>query len=499
MLLPSPYYDLDEIARKVAEGHHRDVIGGLWDEIGRLQFDFLVENGLQHEQRLIDIGCGCLRGGVHFVEYLDIGNYFGTDISQALLDAGHAVELPQRGLQARVDKSQLRCGDSFNFGAFGTSFDVALAQSLFTHLSANSIRLCLTRLAQTMAIGGRFYATFFIVPDDHPFGEPFRHPGLDGSTNDHADPYHYRFRDICRLCTSLPWRPALIGEWGHPRGQQMVLFEYTGGHARPRLPDSAVRRLSVELARDLPAGADHYRAFVGPPDRYDFISGSQFALLFSLGLRDYHKVLDFGCGSLRLGRLLIPFLQAGRYFAIEPNTWLVEDGIEQELGSDILAIKQPSFASNDDFDCNIFGQKFDFIVAQSIITHCGIDVTEKLAQQFAGSLAEGGRAVFSITEAPELFARPTANGWTYPECVAYGALALRSIFRQAGLACHKLPWYHPGATWFIAARDEAALPRTQDMWLLRGAVLTDPQFADSKFWPAPVRHAPLAAATLRPA
>jgi SAM-dependent methyltransferase len=169
---------------------------------------------------------------------------------------------------------------------------------------------------------------------------------------------------------------------------------------------------------------------------------------------------------------------------------LVEDGLEQELGSDILAAKRPYFTSNDDFDCTLFGEKFDFIVAQSIITHCGVNVAEKLAQQFARSLAEGGRAVFSIIEAPELFARPAANGWTYPECVAYGALALRDIFRQADLACRKLPWYHPGATWFIAARDEAALPRTQDLWLLRGAALSDPQFVESTRWPAPVGRRP---------
>jgi len=229
MNLPSPYYNLDTIARDVARGHHRNIIGGLWDEIGRLQFDFVVENGLRRDQRLIDIGCGCLRGGVYFVEYLDPGNYFGTDISQALLDAGYDVELAQRGLQTRMDKANLRCDGKFDFEAFETRFDVALAQSVFTHLPANLIQLCLTRLAQTMTVGGRFYATFFIVPEDHPLGKPSPIPGIGGSTSDHADPYHYRFKDILSLCTSLPWRPSLIGEWNHPRGQQMVLFEYTGG------------------------------------------------------------------------------------------------------------------------------------------------------------------------------------------------------------------------------------------------------------------------------
>ena len=206
----SPYHDLDEVAREVAQGHHRDLVGGLWDEIGQLQFDFLVEKGLRREQRFLDIGCGCLRGGVHFAEYLDPGNYFGTDISQALIDAGDEVELVQRGLQIRVPKSQLRCDDSFNFSAFGTRFDMALAQSLFTHLPKN-----------------RFGYVSLGWPKQWPWAADFMRPSssfpmIIHSANrsairgrfsyDHADPYHYRFRDICRWCTSLPWRPVLIGD-----------------------------------------------------------------------------------------------------------------------------------------------------------------------------------------------------------------------------------------------------------------------------------------------
>ncbi|MGH7086029.1 MAG: hypothetical protein ACREFN_13675, partial [Acetobacteraceae bacterium] len=65
--------------------------------------------------------------------------------------------------------------------------------------------------------------------------------------------------------------------------------------------DPAARDLSDADARALGPGAAHYTAFVGPPDEYDLMGATQFRLLTALGLRDHHRLLDFGCGSLRAG------------------------------------------------------------------------------------------------------------------------------------------------------------------------------------------------------
>jgi len=66
-------------------------------------------------------------------------------------------------------------------------------------------------------------------------------------------------------------------------------------------------------------GDPHYRAFVGPPQDYDLIAAMTFGLLTSLGLRQHRSLLDVGCGSLRIGRLLIPYLNEAKYTAIEPE------------------------------------------------------------------------------------------------------------------------------------------------------------------------------------
>src|SRR5947199_9194661 len=96
------------------------------------------------------------------------------------------------------------------------------------------------------------------------------------------------------------------------------------------------------LGLGLKPGDPHYRAYVGPPEDYDLIAAMTFNLLTTLGLRQQHSLLDIGCGSLRIGRLLIPYLNRGKYFGVEPNEWLVEEGIKRELGEALLQVKRPT-------------------------------------------------------------------------------------------------------------------------------------------------------------
>jgi hypothetical protein len=248
-----------------------------------------------------------------------------------------------------------------------------------------------------------------------------------------------------------------------------------------RPPDwrDPTRDLAPDEAARLPPGAAHYRAYVGPPDRFDFMSATQFSLLFALGLREVHRVLDFGCGSLRLGRLLIPFLRKKCYFAVEPNRWLVDDAIAAELGQDIVRLKEPTFSWRDDFDCSQFGVTFDYIVAQSIITHAGPDIAGRLLQNFRATMHPNSLCVFTYraATAPPPMAHP--NGWTYPDVVFYQDEEIDRLVADVGLVGRRLPWYHPGATWYIAAVSPDRLPAEQHMGLLRGAVTGDPQFANS--------------------
>ena len=125
-------------------------------------------------------------------------------------------------------------------------------------------------------------------------------------------------------------------------------------------PDRSATGDPERYGLGLRSGAAHYRAYVGPPADYDLIAGQTLGLLFAAGLRETHTLLDLGCGSLRAGRLLIPYLRPGHYYGIEPNRWLVDEGIARELGADLVARKRPTFRYVDDFSAGGFGTRFDW-------------------------------------------------------------------------------------------------------------------------------------------
>lgn len=205
---------------EIAAGAHRDFVGGLWDEVGRLQFDFLRDRGLAPSHRLLDVGCGALRGGLHFVRYLDPGRYHGLDLNASLLDAGRR-ELDAAGLAQR--DARLVADDAFRVHRFATTFDVALAVSVFTHLPMNAIVRCLAEVRGTLAPGAAFYATYFEAPRPA-WLEPVAHAPGDIVTHYDRDPFHYAFDEIAALARFAGLTATRIGDWGHPRGQRMAAF-----------------------------------------------------------------------------------------------------------------------------------------------------------------------------------------------------------------------------------------------------------------------------------
>lgn len=191
---------------------HRDYVGGMWETIGALQFAYLKDAGLEPRHVLFDVACGSLRGGVHFIPYLDAGNYCGIDKERALIDAGLRDELDDAVRVAK--RPRLVVSEDFAFERFGVHADYAIAQSLLTHLPPELCTRCLSRLRPWMRDGGLLCATFF--PSDRPVSNP-------GEPHDHGR-FEYTPEEFAAFGTEAGWRAEYVGDWRHPRGQHMMHF-----------------------------------------------------------------------------------------------------------------------------------------------------------------------------------------------------------------------------------------------------------------------------------
>lgn len=210
--------------------------------------------------------------------------------------------------------------------------------------------------------------------------------------------------------------------------------------------------MNLEELKDLKPGDNHYKAYIGPPLKYDLVGAMQFNLLTSFGIRDFHKMLDIGCGSLRSGKLMIPFLRKGNYYGVEPNNWLIEEGIQNELGKEIISLKAPKFSDTSNFDLQSFETKFDYLIAQSIFSHTSKVQISRCLSEAKIVMKKDGFFLATFVLGKENY---SGSEWVYPGCVKYRHSFILDIVREENLDAIKTNWKHPnGQTWYVIFHPE---------------------------------------------
>lgn len=189
---------------------HREYVGGRWEEIGKLQFDYLRSQGLRPEHWLLDVACGSLRAGVHLIPYLQPGHYIGLEKEPDLIQAGLLEELDPAIAATRCP--QFIVTANFDVTTLLQPVDYIWMHSLWTHLPLVAIEHCLTQLKSATHRGTVCYATFFEseTPRDN-----------ERQAHDH-ETFYYTTEELTRCAAAAGWRLHYIGDWGHPRGQHMV-------------------------------------------------------------------------------------------------------------------------------------------------------------------------------------------------------------------------------------------------------------------------------------
>jgi SAM-dependent methyltransferase len=174
-----------------------------WLRDGQLQFDYLVGQGLQPGDRMLEIGCGSLSAGHLFIDYLSTGNYYGIDISPDKLIAAQRI-ITEFGLQAKLPHLTLVAPFDLKF----------LPASRFTVIHAHNV---LDR-APVEAIGAYLAQVRRVMTTDAIFDFTFGRADGAGHQAQRADPY-YHADTLIGLAGSRGLDAELMKDWdelGHP-------------------------------------------------------------------------------------------------------------------------------------------------------------------------------------------------------------------------------------------------------------------------------------------
>jgi SAM-dependent methyltransferase len=145
--------ELIDMGEFVSEQHHK-YYGRPW-VLGRYYFDYLVRRGLKPSQKVLDVGCGAGRVGVHLIRYLNEGCYFGVDAHLRSLVAFTAYESFMNNLGEK--KPRLLYNATFDLSVFGIRFDAVLDCYVTHHLEWNAAYRAYEAIAAVAAEGARIF------------------------------------------------------------------------------------------------------------------------------------------------------------------------------------------------------------------------------------------------------------------------------------------------------------------------------------------------------
>jgi SAM-dependent methyltransferase len=133
------------------------------------------------------------------------------------------------------------------------------------------------------------------------------------------------------------------------------------------------------------------RQFIGGPARdFEQMGRAMFEVLLREGIAPASRVLDVGCGSLRLGYWLMRFLNPGRYFGIEPNRQMLQVALDELVEREVVQRADARFDHNEDFDFTVFSESFDFVVARSVWTHASKPQIAAMLDSFVATASPSG-------------------------------------------------------------------------------------------------------------
>lgn len=136
------------------EAQALNLVGGDADFEEKHQPGVLKLLGLKPEHKFLDLACGCLRGTINIIDYLNDDNFYGADISRPMIHFANERVI-KKGIQHKPHLIKI---DSFDdLVTLNTKFDFIFAASLVTHLYKDDIAKMFCAIKSILNKNGVFY------------------------------------------------------------------------------------------------------------------------------------------------------------------------------------------------------------------------------------------------------------------------------------------------------------------------------------------------------
>ena len=148
-------------------------------------------------------------------------------------------------------------------------------------------------------------------------------------------------------------------------------------------------------------------------DRFETTAKIEKSFLINQGLLPTHKFVDYGCGSLRLGKEIIPYLNKGNYIGLDMTNHFYDLGKEL-IKKNVLKQKRPVFRTiNEKSITQIKNEGIDFLMSNAVLYHVPPSELKQYFSKIIYLLKPEGIAFIDFTNGKNVKKRSMMT-WIYP-------------------------------------------------------------------------------------
>lgn len=150
------------------------------------------------------------------------------------------------------------------------------------------------------------------------------------------------------------------------------------------------------------------------PSQYRESAEAYFELFREAGLTPEDRVIDYGCGSLRIGSVLIPFLDPGHYHGLDTSERFFQDALSR-LPGNLRQEKRPQCGVIDRKSITHLAAKIrpTFLISTHVLIHIPRKELPGFFTNISSLISSGGLALVDFIQSskPTRFHELT---WSYP-------------------------------------------------------------------------------------